>query len=88
MAVFDFETYDVFTNERFSGNPLAVVMDARGLSGDDMQTITREFNLAETSFVLPPEDPAHTARKEGVKTRRYPAPLLRQPDPGTDSRKS
>ena len=82
MAVFEFETYDVFTNERFSGNPLAVVMDARGLSGDDMQTITREFNLAETSFVLPPEDPAHTARVR-IFTPGYEMPFAGHPTVGT-----
>jgi trans-2,3-dihydro-3-hydroxyanthranilate isomerase len=54
--------YDVFTNTGLHGNPLAVVFDAAGLSDERMQAITREFNLSETVFVLPPENPAHTAR--------------------------
>jgi trans-2,3-dihydro-3-hydroxyanthranilate isomerase len=62
MAAYLFETYDVFTERKFAGNPLAVILDARGLSLADMQTITREFNLSETTFVLPPENPANTAR--------------------------
>jgi trans-2,3-dihydro-3-hydroxyanthranilate isomerase len=57
-----FHTLDVFTRQRFGGNPLAVVPDARGLTGADMQQVAREFNLSETVFVLPPERPAHTRR--------------------------
>jgi trans-2,3-dihydro-3-hydroxyanthranilate isomerase len=53
---------DVFTEERFGGNPLAVVLDADILDGARMQTIAREFNLSETVFVLKPENAAHTAR--------------------------
>ncbi|HBK90517.1 MAG TPA: phenazine biosynthesis protein PhzF [Parvularcula sp.] len=62
MPRFDYEVFDVFTGARFQGNQLAVVADARGLSTADMQTITREFNLSETVFVLPPENPQNTAR--------------------------
>ena len=51
-----FHTLDVFTNRRFGGNPLAVVLDADALSTEQMQTITREFNLSETIFVMKPED--------------------------------
>ena len=54
-------TLDVFTDRRFGGNPLAVVLDARGLDDATMQLITREFNYSETTFVLPPANPAHTA---------------------------
>ena len=56
-----FFTYDVFTSRPFSGNPLAIVEEADGLSDQQMQTIAREFNLSETIFVLKPKDPAHTA---------------------------
>ena len=59
---FTFHTLDVFTNRRFAGNPLAVVLDADGLSTLQMQTIAREFNLSETIFVMAPTDPANTAR--------------------------
>lgn len=57
-----FHTLDVFTNRRFGGNPLAVVLDADALSTEQMQAITREFNLSETIFVMKPEDPANTAK--------------------------
>jgi trans-2,3-dihydro-3-hydroxyanthranilate isomerase len=56
-----FTTYDVFTNHRFGGNPLAIVEEADALSSEQMQAIAREFNLSETIFVLRPKDPANTA---------------------------
>ena len=46
---------DVFTDRLFSGNPLAVVLDGRGLSAETMQAIAREMAFSETTFVLPPE---------------------------------
>ena len=58
----DFHTLDVFTDRRYAGNPLAVVLGADGLTTAQMQTIAREFNLSETIFVMAPRDPAHTAR--------------------------
>ncbi len=61
MTEYAFETVDVFTERRFGGNPLAVVLDARGLESAQMQAIAREFNLSETTFVLPAQDGAHTA---------------------------
>lgn len=82
MARYDFETFDVFTDRKFAGNPLAVIMDARGLTLDDMQTITREFNLAESTFVLPPEDPANTARVR-IFTIGYEMPFAGHPTVGT-----
>ena len=51
----EFETCDVFTSTRFGGNPLALVFGADGLETEALQAIAREFNLAETVFVLPPE---------------------------------
>lgn len=82
MRTFDFETWDVFTDKRFTGNPLAVVMNADGLSSAEMQTITREFNLSETTFVLPPENPAHTARVR-IFTLGYEMPFAGHPTVGT-----
>ncbi len=61
MPEYAFETLDVFTTTRFGGNPLAVLPNARGLDTATLQAIAREFALSETSFVLPPSDPAHTA---------------------------
>lgn len=57
-----FHTLDVFTNRKFAGNPLAVVLGADHLSTQQMQTITKEFNLSETTFVMQPDDPANTAK--------------------------
>ncbi|MGI9507742.1 MAG: PhzF family phenazine biosynthesis protein [Geminicoccaceae bacterium] len=57
-----FITADVFTDQPFGGNPLAVLPDAEGLSTAQMQQIAREFNLSETVFVLPPDDPANCRR--------------------------
>jgi trans-2,3-dihydro-3-hydroxyanthranilate isomerase len=57
-----FVTLDVFTDRRFAGNPLAVVLDAEGIETEVMQAVAREFNLSETVFVLPPADRAHRAR--------------------------
>ena len=58
----EFHTLDVFTQDAYAGNPLAVVLGADGLSTVQMQTIAREFNLSETIFVQTPDDPAHTAK--------------------------
>ena len=57
-----FHTLDVFTAKPFTGNPLAVVLGADHLSTEQMQTICREFNLSETTFVMQPEDPANSAK--------------------------
>lgn len=56
-----FVTLDVFTTEALKGNPLAVVLDADGLDDARMQKIAAEFNLSETVFVFPPENPRHKA---------------------------
>ena len=57
-----FVTLDVFTRQRFAGNPLAIVLEAEGLDTAAMQTIAREFNLPETVFVFPPKEARHRAR--------------------------
>src|SRR6187549_1911396 len=49
-----FQLVDVFHDQPFSGNPLAVVLDADDLSTEEMQRITRWLNLSETAFLLPP----------------------------------
>jgi trans-2,3-dihydro-3-hydroxyanthranilate isomerase len=55
-------TVDVFTERPLAGNQLAVVLDAQDIPGEVMQRIAREMNISETTFVLPPADPAHAAR--------------------------
>ena len=75
-------TVDVFTDRPFGGNPLAVVLDADGLSTSQMQSIAVEFNYAETTFVLAPRDPAHTARVR-IFTPRAEMPFAGHPNVGT-----
>jgi trans-2,3-dihydro-3-hydroxyanthranilate isomerase len=62
MSTVAYEIVDVFTDRPFAGNSLAVVFGAGELAGDQMQTLAREFNLAETVFVLPPSSAAATYR--------------------------
>lgn len=57
MAHLPIKTVDVFTTVPFKGNPVAVVLDAAGLSTSQMQQIARWTNLSETTFVLPPTAP-------------------------------
>lgn len=54
MTPVPFKQVDVFTNTPYRGNPVAVVLDAQGLSSDQMQRIANWTNLSETTFVLPP----------------------------------
>lgn len=75
-------TCDVFTEVRFRGNPLAVLPDARGLSDAAMQQLAAEFNYSETTFVLPPDDPAHT-RKVRIFTPKAEIPFAGHPNVGT-----
>ena len=82
MARFSFVTVDVFTDTRFGGNPLAVFPDARGMSDADMQALAAEFNLSETTFVLPPADPNNTARVR-IFNRRAEMPFAGHPNVGT-----
>ena len=77
-----FQTVDVFTGTQFVGNPLAVVLNAEGLSTGQMQAIAAEFNLAETTFVLPPSDAAHTAEVR-IFTPRSEMPFAGHPNVGT-----
>lgn len=82
MPTYRFETVDVFTDHRFGGNPLAVFPDARGLSSAEMQQLAFELNLSETTFVLPPENPAHTARVR-IFNRTTEMPFAGHPSIGT-----
>ena len=65
-----FATLDVFTDRRFAGNPLAVVLDADGLDTAGMQAIAREFSHPETVFVFAPEQPRSPRRGCGSSRRR------------------
>jgi len=75
-------TVDVFTDRAFGGNPLAVVLDAGGLSTAQMQAVASEFNYAETTFVLPPRDGAHDAQVR-IFTVNKELPFAGHPNIGT-----
>ena len=79
---YKYHTLDVFTDVAFGGNPLAVVMDARGLSTEQMTSLTREFNYSETVFVLPPDDPRNTRRLR-IFTPGSELPFAGHPTVGT-----
>jgi trans-2,3-dihydro-3-hydroxyanthranilate isomerase len=82
MPSYDFVTVDVFTEDRFGGNPLAVLPDASGLGDAQMQAIAAEFNLSETAFVLPPQDPRNHARVR-IFTPKHEMPFAGHPNVGT-----
>lgn len=77
-----YTTVDVFTDRAFSGNPLAVVHDAKGLSTAQMQAIATEFNYSETTFVLPPRDGGHDAEVR-IFTVGAEIPFAGHPNVGT-----
>jgi trans-2,3-dihydro-3-hydroxyanthranilate isomerase len=76
-----FVTCDVFTDTRFGGNPLAVVLDAEGLTNAQMQQVAREFNYSETTFVLPAEQ-GHD-RRVRIFTPGREVPFAGHPNVGT-----
>ncbi|MFD1696539.1 PhzF family phenazine biosynthesis protein [Roseibium aestuarii] len=73
---------DVFTHKPLTGNPLAVVLESEGLSDEQMQAIAAEFNLSETVFVLPPENPGHSANIR-IFTPKRELPFAGHPTVGT-----
>jgi trans-2,3-dihydro-3-hydroxyanthranilate isomerase len=82
MPNYEYLTVNVFTDTRFAGNPLAVLPDASGLTDRQMQFIATEFNLSETTFVLPPDDPRHHARVR-IFTPATEMPFAGHPNVGT-----
>lgn len=77
-----FTTLDVFTAQRFAGNPLAVVRDGEELDTAAMQAVAREFNLPETVFLVPPAEPSHRARLR-IFTPASELPFAGHPTVGT-----
>ena len=73
---------DVFTDRAFGGNPLAVFLDSTGLSDSLMQSVAKEFNLSETTFVLPPTDSANDFRVR-IFTPADELPMAGHPTVGT-----
>jgi trans-2,3-dihydro-3-hydroxyanthranilate isomerase len=80
MPKYQFYTCDVFTEKRFGGNQLAVLPEATGLSDRQMQQIAREFNFAESTFVLP--STSHT-RRVRIFTPTRELPFAGHPNVGT-----
>jgi trans-2,3-dihydro-3-hydroxyanthranilate isomerase len=77
-----FLQYDVFTAEPLTGNQLAVFLDGRGLDAERMQSIAREMNFSETTFVLPAERPATNVRMR-IFTPALELPMAGHPVIGT-----
>ena len=77
-----FYTCDVFTDQPFGGNQLAVFPDASSIPGSMLQSIAREFNFSETTFVYPPNDPSHT-RRVRIFTPGGELPFAGHPTVGT-----
>ena len=78
----DYAVVDVFTDRAFAGNPLAVVLDSGRLSTGQMQSVAREFNLSETTFVLPPTTDEATYRAR-IFTPTTELPFAGHPSVGT-----
>jgi len=82
MRDLEFVTVDVFTDRQFGGNPLAVVLNGEGLSSATMQAIAAEFNLSETTFVLPPKQKGNTAEVR-IFVPKAELPFAGHPNIGT-----
>src|SRR5579863_563456 len=61
--------WDVFSSRALEGNSLAVFFDGRGLSDAEMQSIAKEMNLSETTFILPRDSAVE--REQGVRVRIF-----------------
>ncbi|HYP53354.1 MAG TPA: PhzF family phenazine biosynthesis isomerase, partial [Pyrinomonadaceae bacterium] len=82
MRKLHYHLLDVFTNRPFGGNQLAVYTNGRGLSTALMQAIAKEMNFSETTFVLPPDDPANDYRVR-IFTPASELPIAVHPTVGT-----
>jgi trans-2,3-dihydro-3-hydroxyanthranilate isomerase len=82
MREYRFTTLDVFASAPFGGNPLAVFMNAEGMSDDEMQSIAAEMNYSETTFVTPPADARNSATVR-IFTPRNEVPFAGHPNVGT-----
>ncbi|HEX8293072.1 MAG TPA: PhzF family phenazine biosynthesis protein [Pyrinomonadaceae bacterium] len=82
MRRLHYHLVDVFTDRAFGGNPLAVVTNGRGVPVETMQAVAKEFNLSETTFVLPPDDPRHDWRVR-IFTPGSELPMAGHPTVGT-----
>ena len=78
---YNYYTCDVFTDQRFGGNQLAVLPEASGLNDKQMQQIAREFNFSESTFVLPADE--GSTRKVQIFTPTREVPFAGHPNIGT-----
>jgi trans-2,3-dihydro-3-hydroxyanthranilate isomerase len=83
MPKLDYVTLDVFTEQAFGGNPLAVIADARGLDCAAMQRIAAEFNYSESTFILPPPDGSDCLATVRIFTPVAEIPFAGHPNVGT-----
>jgi trans-2,3-dihydro-3-hydroxyanthranilate isomerase len=82
MRRLHYHLVDVFTDRAFGGNPLAVFIDGAGVPDALMQSIAKELNLSETTFVLPPDDKKHDCRVR-IFTPGSELPMAGHPTVGT-----
>jgi len=82
VARYAFRIVNVFAESTFGGNPLAVFEDAQGLPGETMQALARQFNLSETTFILPSESADARVR---IFTPDFEMPFAGHPTLGTAS---
>src|SRR5579859_420331 len=84
MATHPFRIVNVFTegSQSFTGNPLCVFENGEGLTGEQMQALARQFNLSETTFILPPSKPRADARVR-IFTPSYEMAFAGHPTLGT-----
>jgi trans-2,3-dihydro-3-hydroxyanthranilate isomerase len=82
MNSYSYHLVDVFTDRAFGGNPLAVFTDGRGIPNALMQSIAKELNLSETTFVLPADEAQHDFRVR-IFTPKSELPMAGHPTVGT-----
>ena len=80
MAEYSYRIVNVFAEERLAGNPLAVFEDARGMDADTMQALALQFNLSETTFLLPS---AHASARVRIFTPANEMPFAGHPTLGS-----
>ena len=82
MKTLKYALVDVFTNQSFGGNPLAVFHDGSGLDSKTMQQIANELNLSETAFICPPKKPQNQISLR-IFTPQVELPIAGHPTIGT-----
>ena len=81
-STFSYRIVNVFAESALAGNPLCVFEDARGLDSATMQALALQFNLSETTFILPPED-ANAVRRVRIFTPSFEMPFAGHPTLGS-----